>query len=150
MREVRIMDAFVNVLKDFSNQIIPILGAVCLICLIVFLIKLIKLLGNVEITVTKTNGTIDLVDESIEKIQAPLDTVVKLSDTIDKAHGATLDATKEVKDFVTKTTTDVNYAVGCPCKPYLYCFDILRQRPQYIVFYRQILLSEQYPVHNCS
>ena len=101
------MDAFVNVLKDFSNQIIPILGAVCLICLIVFLIKLIKLLGNVEITVTKTNGTIDLVDESIEKIQAPLDTVVKLSDTIDKAHGATLDATKEVKDFVTKTTTDV-------------------------------------------
>ena len=101
------MDAFIVALSNLCNQIMPILGAVCLVCVIVLLIKLIKVLDSTDLTLLKAHGTIDLVDQSIEKIQAPLDTVVKVSGTVDKAHDATISAVKEAKDFVVKNADDI-------------------------------------------
>ena len=98
------MDAFILALRDLCKDLLPTLGAACLVCLIVLLIKLIKVMDSVDATLLKTHGTIDLVDKSIEKVQAPLDTAVKVSGTVDKAHDATLVA---AKDFVVKNAGEV-------------------------------------------
>ena len=71
------MDAFIIAFSNLCKDLLPILGAVCLVCIIILLIKLIKVMSSVDSTLLKTHGTIDLVDRSIEKVQAPLDTVVK-------------------------------------------------------------------------
>ena len=111
------MDAFIVALNNLCNQIMPILGAVCLVCVIVLLIKLIKVLDSTDLTLLKAHGTIDLVDQSIEKIQAPLDTVVKVSGTVDKAHDATISAVKEAKDFVVKNADDIKERIVEFVKP---------------------------------
>ena len=101
------MDAFILALRDLCTELLPILGAICLICLIILLIKIIKVLSSVDDTLLKTHQTIDLVDRSIEKVQSPLDTVVKVSGTVDKAHDATLVAVKDAKDFVVRNAGDI-------------------------------------------
>lgn len=101
------MDAFLLALENLCSEIMPVLGAVCLICLIILLIRLIKMVKSVDMTLLKTHGTIDLVDRSIEKVQSPLDTVVKVSATVDKAHDATLVAAKEAKDYLSKNAGEI-------------------------------------------
>ena len=100
------MDSFIIAFRNLCNEIMPILGATCLVCVIILLIKLIKVMSSVDVTLLKTHGTIDLVDTSIEKLQAPLDTAVKVSETVDKAHDATIEAAKEVKDFVKRVRSE--------------------------------------------
>ncbi|MBQ6335486.1 MAG: hypothetical protein IJI46_10490 [Erysipelotrichaceae bacterium] len=105
------MDAFIIAFRDLCNDLLPILGAVCLVCVIILLVKLIKVLSSVDDTLLMTHGTIDLVDRSIEKVQAPLDTVVKVSGTVDKAHDATLSAARDAKEFVVKNAGDIKERV---------------------------------------
>ncbi len=105
------MDAFIIAFRDLSRDLIPILGAACLVCVIILLIKLIKVLSSVNLTLVKIPTTIDLVDRSIEKVQAPLDTVAKVSETVDKAHDATLVAVKDAKEFVVKNADDIKERV---------------------------------------
>ena len=106
------MDSFIVAFRNLCNEIMPILGATCLVCLIILLIKLIKVMSNIDLTLLKTHGTIELVDRSIEKVQAPLDTVVKVSGTVDKAHDATIEAAKEAKDFIVKNAGDIKERVS--------------------------------------
>ena len=97
------MDDFIVALRNLCNDLLPTLGAICLVCLIILLIKLIKMIGSIDSTLLKAHTTIDLVDQSIEKVQAPLDTV----GTVDKAHDATLLAVKDAKEFVVKNAGDI-------------------------------------------
>ena len=101
------MDAFIQSFSILSKQLLPILGAVSLVCLIVLLLKLIKFLGSLDDTVIKSHKTIDLLDQSIEKVQAPLDTVVKVSNTVDKAHDATVQAVDSAKDYIVKSAETI-------------------------------------------
>ena len=101
------MDAFIIAFRDLCSDLMPILGAVCLVCVIILLIKLIKVMSSVDSTLLKTHTTIELVDRSIEKVQAPLDTVAKVSGTVDKAHDATLVAVRDAKDFVVKNAGEI-------------------------------------------
>jgi hypothetical protein len=105
------MDDFIVALRNLCSDLLPTLGAVCLVCLIILLIKLIKMIGSVDSILLKTHTTIDLVDQSIEKVQAPLDTVAKVSGTVDKAHDATLLAVKDAKEFVVKNAGDIKERV---------------------------------------
>ncbi len=81
-------------------MLMPILGATVLVCLIVLLIRLIKLLKSVQSSTDKLPDTIGLIDTSLEKVQAPLDTVVKVSTTVDKVHDGTVELVDKTKDFV--------------------------------------------------
>ncbi len=105
------MDAFIIALSNLSTDLLPILGAVCLVCVIILLIKLIRVVSDADVTLLKTHGTIDLVDRSIEKVQAPLDTVAKVSGTVDKAHDATVIAVKDAKEFVVKNAGEIKEKV---------------------------------------
>lgn len=106
------MDEFIQSFSDLSQELIPILIAAVLVFLIIFLYKLIKTTGSLNITVDKTNKTLDLVDTSIDKIQDPLNTVVKISHTVDKAHDATVNAFNSAKDFVSKSASEIKNKVS--------------------------------------
>ncbi len=96
------MDAFLIASGDLASLLLPIAGLVALICLIVFLIRLTKLLKQIGDTLGKTHTTIDLVDQSITKLQSPLDTVVKVSGGVDRTYDAGVKAMGDMKDYVAK------------------------------------------------
>ena len=105
------MDALIVALRDLSQDLIPILGAICLICVIILLIKMIKVFSSLDVTLVKTHGTIDLANQSIEKVQAPLDTVAKVSKTVDRAHDATVKAVEDTKDFIVRNVGEAKDTV---------------------------------------
>ena len=80
-----VVDELLVALKDFSNLILPTLGAVALIALIVLMIKCIALVKEATNRIKELQPTLQSVDKSIEKIQAPLDTAVNLAHSVDKA-----------------------------------------------------------------
>ena len=88
-------------------QLLPVLGVVVLILLMVLLYEVIKIVKRVNTTLDKAHLTIDLVDDSLTKVQSPLDTAVKISGTGDKAHDATVKAAKDAREFVVKNTEAV-------------------------------------------
>lgn len=89
-------------IKELSESLLPLLGVIVLIGLILVIFELVKLLKTTNKTLEKTHNTIDLVDESLKKVQAPLDTGVKLAGTVDKAHDATVKAVDDAKEYVSK------------------------------------------------
>ena len=79
------VDTLLESLRVFSNLVLPTLGAAALIALIVLLCRLCTLVKEATLRVRELKPTIESVDQSIEKIQAPLDTVVNLAHSVDKA-----------------------------------------------------------------
>ncbi len=86
------MDALLEALHAVCVQILPIIGAVVLVFLCIFLKKLWQLIDGISATVKSLDPTIKLVDQSIEKVQAPLDTAVKYSRTLDNVHDKTVES----------------------------------------------------------
>ena len=101
------MNKFLEILREVCSNILPFLSVLALIFVIVLLIELIKAVKNASIALKKGSGTIDLVDESIKKVQAPLDTVVKVSESIDKAHDATIKTIDTAKDYLGKNASTI-------------------------------------------
>ncbi len=88
--------------SNFFSELLPIVGLIVLVLLMFVLIKLIKLLGSIEVTINKTHGSIGKVEETLTKIQTPVDTAVKVSLNIDKACDATVKAIDDTKEYVSK------------------------------------------------
>lgn len=86
------MDALLTDLKIVSEQLIPVFGAVALFFLCRALYKLTKLLDQLGSSVQSLGPAIDRVNTSMEKVQAPLDTAVKLSHTVDDVHAKTIES----------------------------------------------------------
>ena len=76
------MDALLADLQVVCSQLLPVLGAVALIFLCIFLKKLAALMDTVNHTVQSLDPTLQKVNQSIDKVQAPLDTAVKYSHTL--------------------------------------------------------------------
>ncbi len=89
------MDAFILAASSLSSQILPILGVVALIFLIILLANVIKLIKEITNNLKDMDKTVDLVNDSLVKIQDPLDTASKLSKTVDKAHDSGIAVLKE-------------------------------------------------------
>lgn len=98
------MNNALETIREISQSILPLIGVIVLILTIVLVIKLIRILKNLNSVLLKTNSTVDLVDKSIEKVQAPLDSAVKLSHSVDVAHDATIKGLEEAKEFIVKGT----------------------------------------------
>jgi len=82
------------------NMLLPILGSAVLIMLIVFLKRCIALVDECTQRVKQLESTVKGVDQSIEKIQTPLDTAVKVSGSIDRMHDSAEVAVKQAVSFV--------------------------------------------------
>ena len=80
------MDALLADLQVVCSQLVPVLSAVALVFLCIFLKKLATLMDTVNRAVTSLDPTLQKVNQSIDKVQAPLDTAVRYSHTLDKVH----------------------------------------------------------------
>lgn len=96
------MDEFLLAAKKLAEILLPSLGAIVLIYLAIVLRKLAKVMDNVNVTMTNAETTVKLVNKSIEKVQAPLDTAVKLSHTVDDVHDSTLETVKNINESTHK------------------------------------------------
>ena len=94
------MDALLLALQNVCSQLLPIVGALALIFLCILLKKVWTLINQITVTVKSLDPTIKLVDQSIEKVQAPLDTAVKVSHTVDQVHDKTVDSVNKAAQFV--------------------------------------------------
>ena len=93
------MDELLTALANVSGQLVPILGAVALVFLCIMLKKCWALIESLTNTIKGLDPTLRLVDKSIEKVQAPLDTAVKYSHSLDKVHDKTAEAFGKAADF---------------------------------------------------
>lgn len=82
----------------FNQILIPTLIAVLLIALIIFVFKLANLLTRLGLVIDKTDDTVVSLNKSIEKLQSPLDTAVKLSNAVSGAHDGVVKAIDKTKD----------------------------------------------------
>jgi uncharacterized protein YoxC len=96
------MDQFLLAAKNLAEILLPSLGAIVLIYLAIVLRKLAKVMDNVNVTMTNAETTVKLVNKSIEKAQAPLDTAVKLSHTVDDVHDSTIETVKSINESTQK------------------------------------------------
>ena len=105
------MDDLLLALQNVSEQLLPILGAVALIFLCILLKKLGELIDSITATVKGLDPTLRLVDKSIEKVQAPLDTAVKFSHTLDRVHDKTEETIGKVADFASENLDSIKEMV---------------------------------------
>ena len=95
-----LVDDLIVSLRDISQLLLPTLGAVTLIFLILFIRKCIELVKEMTKRVAQLETTVKGVDQSIEKIQVPLDTVVKVSTSVDKVHDSAESAIRQASGFL--------------------------------------------------
>lgn len=93
------MDQLIQDLQIVCTQLLPIIGAVVLVFLCILLRKVWQTVDALRKTIEGLDPTLRLVDKSIEKVQAPLDTVAKYSKTFDKVHDKTFAAIGKMTDF---------------------------------------------------
>lgn len=120
------MDALISALQALSVQLLPILGVVVLILLIILLWRLAKLLKSLDVTIEKTHLTVDLANQSIDKMQNPLDTVVKVSGSIDKAYDAGAKAISQAKEYVANNADILKEKVSS-----------LRNKPEEVIVHKE-------------
>ena len=106
------MDALLTALAAVSEQLVPILGAVALIFLCILLKKCWEMIESLTKTIDGLDPTLRLVDQSIEKLQPPLDTVAKYSHSLDKVHDKTAEAFGKAADFAAENVNGIKDFIG--------------------------------------
>lgn len=94
------------------TKLLPLLGLVVLIFLIILLFKLIKFINSLDILINKTHGSIELLEKSLDKIQVPLDSTVRISKNIDKACDMTSKVINDTREYVSKNWDTVKEKVS--------------------------------------
>jgi hypothetical protein len=94
------MDALLESLSAVSLQLLPILGVALLVYLLIILKRVLDLLKKVD-------KTIDQVDLTLKKIEGPIDTVVKISNTIDFVNSAAENAVKALAIAAAKNFSSI-------------------------------------------
>lgn len=105
------MNEFISAAEKLSQELLPILGVAVLICLMILLISLIKSIKKLNGTLDKGDHTIDLIDQTIEKAQAPLNVVEKVSKTVESVHDGAVEAVKTASKYVKEEFLDIKSKV---------------------------------------
>lgn len=105
------METF-DYLVEICLCLIPVILAVLLIVMIVALVKGCKLMNKINKIVDNANPTIEICKSSVEKIQEPLNLIVKNTKMIDKAEEETIIFAKakvnKVINILKKIKNEVN------------------------------------------
>ena len=106
------MDQFIEAAKLLAEQLLPTFSFIVLVMIIILWKKFMTCIDSLTSVVLKTKHTIDLVDDSITKVQAPLDTAVRLSGSVDKMHEAGIKVAKDAADYVSKNSKEIKDKVN--------------------------------------
>ena len=98
--EVILMDELLAAGYKVAVQLVPILGAVVLGFLIYLIRHCVTFIKELTVMVQKASSALEGIDKSVDKLQAPLDTVVKISGTIDQVQESAVGAVKNVAGFM--------------------------------------------------
>ena len=101
------MDQFIAAAYVLAVQLLPIIGVAVLIILIVLLTKLLKLIDKLTGTLDRSHSTLNLIDMSLEKVQAPLESAAKVAKTIDEAHEFAVSAIKNSAAYLRKNHEEI-------------------------------------------
>ncbi len=94
-------------LKDVSELLLPTLGAAVLLFLIFFIRKCSAFVIEATKRIQQLETTVNDINLSLDKAQAPLDTVVKYSDSLDKFHDSATDAMHQASQYVVNKVEDL-------------------------------------------
>ena len=95
------MDRLLELISNLANVLIPILSFVILVFIIIILNQLRKILIVSMKRIEQLEDTIKLANESMEKIQTPLETVSKVALTLDKMHQKSKASAYKTKQTIT-------------------------------------------------
>lgn len=96
------MDEFILATKNLTAELLPTLAFIVLIMLIILLRKLMQLVEHLTSVIDLSKGSLKGVEQSIEKLQAPLDTAVHLAGTVDRMHDASVQLAKDSGEYLKK------------------------------------------------
>ena len=94
------MDELLAAGYKVAVQLVPILGAVVLGFLIYLIRHCVTFIKELTVMVQQASSALEGIDKSVDKLQAPLDTVVKISGTIDQVQESAVGAVKNVAGFM--------------------------------------------------
>ncbi|SRR5690554_3968614 len=98
------LDNLLTSMSEVATILLPILGAIVLIALAILLFKLIKMVDLLPNTIDKVNNTIDVTQKSIEKLDAPLNTIVGVSHTVDTVNKSATGIVSSVANYAIKNS----------------------------------------------
>ena len=101
-----------ELISEFFGKVLPIVGVILLIALIFLVWEIIKFIKGLDVTVNKVNDTITSVNNSVDKLQAPLNTVESLSYTLDSVHNVSKRAVNKSISSITDNYGVVKDWVG--------------------------------------
>ena len=96
------MNEFIEASQNLANQLIPVAIVVVLVFIVVLLINCIKFIKELRLNLKDLDITVDLINESLDKAQTPLDTAVVLSKTVNKVHDSGIAVIKEAVGVIIK------------------------------------------------
>lgn len=91
-----------DMINGYLNQCIPALIVLALILVIVVCIRLVVLLNNVNKTVTKLDGTVDMVNDYLTELKVPVRVVTNVSMSIEALRAASEDTVRRMSESVTE------------------------------------------------
>lgn len=107
------IDSLLMDLGAVCRNLLPILGAAALIYLCIVLRRLAGMLDETTKIIKGLDPTVKSVNQSLEKVQAPLDTVVKYSHTLDNMHDKTMDSVQKMAESASESVDKVKeYVTG--------------------------------------
>lgn len=87
-------DELLIALYNVCVRLLPIVGVFVLIFLLVLLGKLMTFMNKLNMGMDSINRTLIEVDRDVQQFRDPLNTVVKISHTVDEVHDASKEAAK--------------------------------------------------------
>lgn len=89
-------DELLIALYNVCVRLLPIIGVFVLIFLLILLGKLMTFMNKLNMGMDSVNRTLIEVDRDVQQFRDPLNTVVKISHTVDEVHDASKEAAKNV------------------------------------------------------
>lgn len=93
------MDAFLEAAKNLADQILPTLSVVVLAFVLVMVYQIIKFFKELRTNLNDLDKTVDLVNQSLDKVQVPLQTASNISQSVDKLHESGVFAFKQAIQY---------------------------------------------------
>lgn len=91
-----------DMINGYLNQSIPALIVIALILVIILLVRLLVLLGNVNKTVTKLDGTVDMVNDYLTELKVPVRVLVNVSMSVEALRAASEDTVRKMSESISE------------------------------------------------
>ncbi|NMB18308.1 MAG: hypothetical protein GX984_02455 [Erysipelothrix sp.] len=129
------LDELLISLYEVSRLLLPVLGVLVLIALSILLFKIIGIVNALPTTLTKVNDTIDTTNDSIKKLEVPLNTISGISSTVDMINKSATGIVGSVASYTMKNSDSiVNWAKGIFSKDDEYEFENEEQEEDFGVY----------------